>query len=219
MAVNKKRSEGNDMRKSKLHITNRSNEVSTEQIRKLIKLLPEEVRIMEGCIEIFHDKQDALDCLPNGAPEDYISYVIEEKLRATFIRDRNKIIIYNFIIFKEENEFSSLNFAFDLYHELRHMYQAHYLLKRMLTEEKEDERLGTPYEEQWCEIDANYFASKWMIENKRKVQKILQTTYDFEEELQSPIKIYENYQKKHNPQYESKPIKERNFFKNFSLLM
>lgn len=211
-----KRNEGKYMRILNLHITNRCPEISEEQIKKLIRLLPKEVQELEGIISVFNDKDMALKQLPRHLSEEYKNAVKNNEIRASLIRKYDYIVMYSFTMFNEKNEFTYLDFTFNLYHELRHLYQTKYLSDKFVMEGKRNKEIGISYEDRWCEIDANYFASKWMIENKRKIQNILQIPYSFEDkELEMAIQRYEAYQKKQNPLYQSVPIKEKNIFTKF----
>lgn len=178
-----------------MNLTNYCNKVSDKQVEQLIGLLEEDVRNMNGDIKIYGNFEQALQNLPKETPEEYLESVKRGEEYSAYIYDGyNEIALYNFNIFTREDMCDPTNFTFFLYFQIRSMYQTTYLSKKKEQEEEKDDGEGTPYLLKWYVIDASYFASKWMIENKKEIQKILGEPYDYEIDLQRYIKNYEQLQ-------------------------
>lgn len=192
-----------------MHIISSPGKISKKQIKKLIELLPKEVRDLKGCIEIYNQKQKALEDLSGDLSEETLTLIEREEIQSTFYKNGKYIMIYNFVISKGEK--AHFHFVLNLYHNIRLKYQIEHLPEKYLEENEKDTKHKTPHPNRWCELDAHYFSCRWILENKKKIKKIMQITYEFEEELQDSVERYEREQKRRNPHYQIEKIKEKNF--------
>lgn len=168
-----------------MNVCNYTNKVSTKQIHKLVSLLPKEYTNNDIPVFVFGSKvtNTLMNWITTHNFEDYntcAGYMTYEGYKPT------RIVMHN--------KGNRLTFAFNLFHEFRHVYQATHMMDMFKKSANKYVNCGIGndklYDSQMIEIDANRFAYNMIKMHRKQICNILNIYYEYPKFPES--KIYVN---------------------------
>lgn len=186
-----------------LKIYNQGNYVSDLQIKKVIDLMPKQIRTLK--VKIYITTTNAVFKQNKFRPrfKKMIRIFLEGECEAVFYYHERVILLFEDLLFEKFPKDFYWYFAYLLSHELRHCEQGHFFRDRWdvvfkdYTDYLDEITLGNLEELHWSEKDAYTYSYRFVENHANEIMDIfhLKTVYefypyDFEVDMQAVWELY-----------------------------